>query len=366
MVAATTLPTVWWTLTLPLRLPPAATSPVGPASGGTADIDQTSEIGIRPARARPDCPEPTGRDQIVTGRWPRDNSSANGATRSREGDVTAPHRPHWADATHSSRSSSPSRSCSLRPAPRRRRTPEKAHLVQGASRRRRDLVHPVVDLPPHPRPGGPRDRARRRPAEARLVEEARAPRCTASRSSSVRTLIAATERQPGLRPQRPHRVTSAGSTGLGTAAAAERAAVRRHRPARASPAPRRTTRRPARCSSSPRRAAATTRSGPSTPPPVNKRWHESLDVLPHRNRKAEQERSAVLVAHGRVIVSFGGLAGDCDNYVGYVTSTADHRPGPDLPLRRPDRAARPGCGHHPARCSAATATCTSRAATARS
>ena len=53
----------------------------------------------------------------------------------------------------------------------------------------------------------------------------------------------------------------------------------------------------------------------------HKRWHHSLDVLPDRNRKAEQERSAVLVAHGRVIVSFGGLAGDCDNYVGYVTST---------------------------------------------
>ena len=53
-----------------------------------------------------------------------------------------------------------------------------------------------------------------------------------------------------------------------------------------------------------------------------KRWHRSLDVLPHRNRKAEQQRSAVLVENGRVVVSFGGLAGDCDNYVGYVTSTA--------------------------------------------
>ena len=30
----------------------------------------------------------------------------------------------------------------------------------------------------------------------------------------------------------------------------------------------------------------------------------------------------MLVAHGRVMVSFGGLAGDCDNYVGYVTSTS--------------------------------------------
>lgn len=53
-----------------------------------------------------------------------------------------------------------------------------------------------------------------------------------------------------------------------------------------------------------------------------KRWHRSLDVLKHRNRKAEQERSSVLVEDGRVVVSFGGLAGDCDNYVGYVTSTS--------------------------------------------
>jgi outer membrane protein assembly factor BamB len=53
-----------------------------------------------------------------------------------------------------------------------------------------------------------------------------------------------------------------------------------------------------------------------------KRWHRSLDVVRRRNRRAEQERSAVLVEHGRVVVSFGGLAGDCDNYVGYVTSTS--------------------------------------------
>lgn len=52
-----------------------------------------------------------------------------------------------------------------------------------------------------------------------------------------------------------------------------------------------------------------------------KRWHHNLDVLPDRNRFAEQERSAVLVENGRVVVSFGGLAGDCENYVGYVTST---------------------------------------------
>ena len=57
--------------------------------------------------------------------------------------------------------------------------------------------------------------------------------------------------------------------------------------------------------------------------PVNghRKWHVNLDLLPDRNRLAEQERSAVLVTGGRVIVTFGGLAGDCDNYVGYVTST---------------------------------------------
>jgi outer membrane protein assembly factor BamB len=54
----------------------------------------------------------------------------------------------------------------------------------------------------------------------------------------------------------------------------------------------------------------------------HRRWHRSLDVLPDRNRSAEQQRSALLVENGRVIVAFGGLAGDCDNYVGYLTSTS--------------------------------------------
>jgi outer membrane protein assembly factor BamB len=56
--------------------------------------------------------------------------------------------------------------------------------------------------------------------------------------------------------------------------------------------------------------------------PVNgrKRWHRSLDTQKDRNRHAEQQRAALLVTHGRVITTFGGLAGDCDNYVGYVTS----------------------------------------------
>jgi hypothetical protein len=54
----------------------------------------------------------------------------------------------------------------------------------------------------------------------------------------------------------------------------------------------------------------------------HRRWHRSLDVLPDRNRSAEQQRSALLVENGRVVVAFGGLAGDCDNYVGYLTSTS--------------------------------------------
>ncbi|HET7386323.1 MAG TPA: PQQ-binding-like beta-propeller repeat protein [Nocardioidaceae bacterium] len=53
----------------------------------------------------------------------------------------------------------------------------------------------------------------------------------------------------------------------------------------------------------------------------DRRWHRGLDVLPNRNRKAEQQRSALLVTDNRVIVAFGGLAGDCDNYVGYATTT---------------------------------------------
>jgi hypothetical protein len=44
-------------------------------------------------------------------------------------------------------------------------------------------------------------------------------------------------------------------------------------------------------------------------------------VLPGRDRHAEQQRGALAVAGGRVYVPFGGLAGDCGNYVGYVTAT---------------------------------------------
>jgi outer membrane protein assembly factor BamB len=51
------------------------------------------------------------------------------------------------------------------------------------------------------------------------------------------------------------------------------------------------------------------------------RWRRGLDVLPNRDRRAEQQRGALAVANGRVYVPFGGLAGDCGNYVGYVTAT---------------------------------------------
>ena len=52
------------------------------------------------------------------------------------------------------------------------------------------------------------------------------------------------------------------------------------------------------------------------------RWHRDLDVLSGRDRHAEQQRGAVLVADGHVYVAFGGRYGDCGNYVGYLVSVA--------------------------------------------
>jgi outer membrane protein assembly factor BamB len=51
-----------------------------------------------------------------------------------------------------------------------------------------------------------------------------------------------------------------------------------------------------------------------------KRWHRTLDTLPGRTIKAEQQRGALMVAGGRVVTVVGGLYGDCGNYVGYATS----------------------------------------------
>jgi polyvinyl alcohol dehydrogenase (cytochrome) len=45
----------------------------------------------------------------------------------------------------------------------------------------------------------------------------------------------------------------------------------------------------------------------------------TLDVTT-RDRHAEQQRGALAVAGGRVYVPFGGSAGDCGNYIGYVTA----------------------------------------------
>jgi outer membrane protein assembly factor BamB len=56
------------------------------------------------------------------------------------------------------------------------------------------------------------------------------------------------------------------------------------------------------------------------------RWTRNLDVV-GRDRSAQQQRSALLVAHGRVYVSFGGLFGDCGNYIGYVTSVPTNGKG---------------------------------------
>ena len=59
-----------------------------------------------------------------------------------------------------------------------------------------------------------------------------------------------------------------------------------------------------------------------------RRWHRSLDTQPDRDKLAEQQRSALLVTAGRVVTVFGGLAGDCADYVGYATSVATDGSGP--------------------------------------
>src|SRR3954469_2929579 len=58
-------------------------------------------------------------------------------------------------------------------------------------------------------------------------------------------------------------------------------------------------------------------------------WTRNLDVV-DRDRHAEQERGAVLVAHHRVYVAVGGLFGDCGDYIGYVTGVATTGKGPVL------------------------------------
>ncbi len=79
-----------------------------------------------------------------------------------------------------------------------------------------------------------------------------------------------------------------------------------------------------------------------------KRWSRSLDTQPDRNKLAEQQRGATMVVRGHVITTFGGLTGDCQNYVGYVTSVPVSGVGDDPQLRRAhDQGGRhvgdPGC-----------------------
>ena len=51
------------------------------------------------------------------------------------------------------------------------------------------------------------------------------------------------------------------------------------------------------------------------------RWHRPLDIA-GRDRRAEQQRGALAVANGRIYVPFGGLFGDCGNYVDYLAAWA--------------------------------------------
>jgi outer membrane protein assembly factor BamB len=60
------------------------------------------------------------------------------------------------------------------------------------------------------------------------------------------------------------------------------------------------------------------------------RWRRNLDVVSGRDPRDEQQRGALLVSHGRVYVAFGGLYGDCGNYVGYVAATSTDGGGPVL------------------------------------
>jgi hypothetical protein len=56
------------------------------------------------------------------------------------------------------------------------------------------------------------------------------------------------------------------------------------------------------------------------------RFTRGLDI-PRRDRHAEQQRGALAVAGGKVYVPFGGLYGDCGNYIGYVSAVDVHGTG---------------------------------------
>ena len=57
------------------------------------------------------------------------------------------------------------------------------------------------------------------------------------------------------------------------------------------------------------------------------RFTRDLDVVAGRDVRNEQQRGALAVANGRVYVPFGGLDGDCGNYVGYVAAVDVHGSG---------------------------------------
>jgi outer membrane protein assembly factor BamB len=57
------------------------------------------------------------------------------------------------------------------------------------------------------------------------------------------------------------------------------------------------------------------------------RWHRRADAPGHHPR-AEQQRGALTVAHGKVYVPYGGLFGDCGPYRGNVVAVATSGNGP--------------------------------------
>ena len=64
------------------------------------------------------------------------------------------------------------------------------------------------------------------------------------------------------------------------------------------------------------------------------RFSRDLDVG-GRDRLAQQQRAALAVGNGRVYVAFGGLYGDCGNYVGYVAGLKTDGSGPVVAYRVP-------------------------------
>jgi hypothetical protein len=63
-------------------------------------------------------------------------------------------------------------------------------------------------------------------------------------------------------------------------------------------------------------------------------WSRQIDP-PAMARSAQQERGALAISHGRVWVPFGGLAGDCGPYHGWVVGTKLSGVGPVSIYRQP-------------------------------